>query len=147
MNYKLFSSVILSGWLILVLANCATSKDAVANTSFFSADHALLRYTGRIDFSDLRLPKFYQPASYIEAAFKGKSCGIIVEDQQLWGNQNYLEIVIDGVEYRRQTKTARDTLFFDNLGNGPNLTLILTTPSIALKRESIQQQSAHVPPR
>jgi hypothetical protein len=118
MKYKFLSGVILLGWLILVLANCATNKLPESKTSFFAADHTLLRYTGRIDFSDLQLPKFYQPASYVEAAFKGKSCGIIVADQQLWGNQNYLEVVIDGVEHRIQTNTARDTFFFENLGNG-----------------------------
>ena len=78
---------------------------------FYSADNNLIQYTGRIDFTDPKLPRFWQPGVSIKAKFKGTECYIIVNDEILWGkNHNYLEIVIDGKAKRLQTKTRSDTI-------------------------------------
>ncbi len=78
---------------------------------FFAADHPYIQYTGRIDFTDPKLPRFWQPGVYITAAFNGPSCSIILNDEMLWGaNHNYLEIVVDGNARRLRTKTKRDTI-------------------------------------
>jgi hypothetical protein len=86
-----------------------------AATKFFTADHPLIQYTGRIDFSNPLLPRFWQPAVYITTAFEGSYCAVVLNDEQLWGiNQNYLEIVVDGKAVRVQTKGKRDTIVVAN---------------------------------
>ena len=78
---------------------------------FFAADHAFIQYTGRIDFSNPKLPRFWQPAVMVSFRFKGSDADILLNDEQLWGsNQNYLELVVDGNAVRVQTKSKRDTL-------------------------------------
>ena len=66
---------------------------------------------GRIDFTNPKLPRFWQPAVTISIRFTGASCRLIVNDEILWGkNHNYFELVVDGKAYRLQTKSARDTI-------------------------------------
>lgn len=79
--------------------------------SFFAADHPNIQYTGRIDFADPKLPRFWQPGVYINTKFTGPDCEIILNDEVLWGkNHNYLEVVVDGKAVRVQTKAKRDTI-------------------------------------
>jgi lysophospholipase L1-like esterase len=79
--------------------------------SFFAADHPYIQYTGRIDYINPKLPRFWQPGVYITARFSGPDCAIILNDEILWGkNHNYLEIVVDGKAIRVQTKAKRDTI-------------------------------------
>ena len=82
------------------------------STQFFKADDALIRYTGRIDFSNPQQPRFWQPGVYIEAAFEGPACEFIVHDQELWGSHhNYLEVIVDDtILHRLQTTGATDTV-------------------------------------
>jgi len=78
---------------------------------FYPADHSYIQYMGRIDFSNPKLPRFWQPGVTISFRFKGADAEIILNDEQLWGsNQNYLELVVDGNAVRLQTKGKRDTL-------------------------------------
>ena len=42
--------------------------------SFFEADHTYIQYTGRIDFTNPKLPHFWQPGVYITARFVGSAC-------------------------------------------------------------------------
>jgi lysophospholipase L1-like esterase len=55
------------------------------------ADHPLIRYTGRFDFSDPKAPSFDWPGTTIEAAFEGRSIAIRLED----GNNDY-NVSVDG---------------------------------------------------
>ncbi|HVB03457.1 MAG TPA: SGNH/GDSL hydrolase family protein [Chitinophagaceae bacterium] len=75
------------------------------NLHFFSADNPDFVYTGRIDFSNPRRPRFWSPGVYIVARFRGSSCKIFINDEVLYGNvHNYLEIVIDNQKpFRIQT--------------------------------------------
>ncbi|MEQ1676005.1 MAG: SGNH/GDSL hydrolase family protein [Chitinophagaceae bacterium] len=104
-----------------VVANAAvkkrSSKDELV---FYAADHPKIQYTGRIDFTNSKLPRFWQPGVYINIKFFGSYCEIIINDEVLWGkNHNYLEIVVDGVEKRIQTKSAHDTIMVaDGLADG-----------------------------
>ena len=94
-----------------------------AGPQFFAPGNNLIRYTGRIDFSDRQLPRFWQPGVYMEVAFEGPSCAFIVNDQRLWGkNQNYLEVVVDDtVLHRLQTSGATDTIrLASGLSDGPH---------------------------
>jgi lysophospholipase L1-like esterase len=90
-------------------ANAQSSKQE--NLRFFAADSRLIQYTGRIDFSNPLLPRFWQPGTYFNCVFTGTACQVIVTDQVLWGkNHNYLEVVVDGVAKRIQTRSAQDTI-------------------------------------
>ena len=79
--------------------------------SFFAADHPLIQYTGRIDFTNPKLPRFWQPGVYISFRFNGNECELLLNDEMLWGsNHNYIELIVDGKAVRLQTKTKSDTL-------------------------------------
>jgi hypothetical protein len=110
-------STLLVGFTIAVNLSVAACSDRQTNgdrLNFYQPDDSLIRYTGRIDFTDKARPKFWQPGVYIEWAFEGDSCVVILEDEMLWGNShNYYEVVVDGKEKRLQMKSGRDTLKID----------------------------------
>jgi hypothetical protein len=95
--------------------------------NFFAADHPAIQYTGRIDFSDPLLPRFWQPGVYFAIQFTGPSCEVIVKDEVLWGkNHNYLEVVVDGVAKRIQTRSAQDTILVaSGLAEGAHSLLVV----------------------
>ncbi len=91
---------------VIVLSQCATAQE-----KFFPADHPYIQYTGRIDFSNPKLPRFWQPGVYITARFMGEKCEVIINDEMLYGNKhNYIEIVVDGKTTRLKTKGKCDTI-------------------------------------
>ncbi|MBK6937870.1 MAG: acetyl xylan esterase [Chitinophagaceae bacterium] len=105
MNRKFFL------FLICIQAVCFASAQPEQNLLFFKPDNPLIQYTGRIDFFKPQMPRFWQPGVYINFAFKGDDCEIILNDEVLWGNNhNYIELVVDGREYRMQTKSKCDTI-------------------------------------
>lgn len=72
------------------------AKKQTSDLPFFKANHPYFQYTGRIDFSNRALPKFWAPGVYIKAKFRGTSCEIIMNDEVASpNNHNYLEVVID----------------------------------------------------
>ncbi len=78
---------------------------------FFPADNSFIQYMGRIDFSNPKLPRFWQPGVTISIRFTGADCRLIINDEVLWGkNHNYYQLVVDGKAYRLQTKSATDTI-------------------------------------
>ena len=78
---------------------------------FYYADNAMIQYTGRIDFTNPKAPRFWQPGVSIKLKVKGDVCDLVVTDEMLWGsNHNYIELVVDGTARRMQTKTKRDTI-------------------------------------
>lgn len=87
---------------------------------FYAANNSNIQYVGRIDFTNPKLPRFWQPGVYIHLNFIGKYCEVILNDEMLWGkNHNYLEIVLDGTAVRLQTKGKTDTISVGkNLANG-----------------------------
>lgn len=97
--------------LLAITTQLFAQKPLPNNLSFFAANNPNIQYTGRIDFSNPKLPRFWQPGVYIETKFFGSDCEIIVKDEELWGkNHNYLEVVIDGKPVRLQTKSKQDTI-------------------------------------
>ncbi|AFD07537.1 SGNH/GDSL hydrolase family protein [Solitalea canadensis] len=75
---------------------------------FYPADNSLFRYTGRIDFSNEKLPRFWASGVYIEAAFEGKSCEIQLNDEMLYGKyHNYITVVIDDEQPQRIKLTGK----------------------------------------
>ena len=91
-----------------------------SSLNFFRRDHPYIQYTGRIDFTNPKLPRFWQPECYITVKFTGASVVLIVNDEVLWGkNHNYLELVVDGKANRLQTKAGTDTITVtENLSSG-----------------------------
>ncbi|MBK7758379.1 MAG: electron transporter RnfD [Deltaproteobacteria bacterium] len=59
-----------------------------------AADHANLRYIGRINASDPLAPVFHWPGSAVEAVFEGTSLTLHLDD----AGTNYVSVVIDGGE-------------------------------------------------
>jgi lysophospholipase L1-like esterase len=55
------------------------------------ADHPLIRYTGRFDFTDPKAPSFDWPGTTIEAAFEGTWIAVRLKD----GNNDY-NVSVDG---------------------------------------------------
>jgi lysophospholipase L1-like esterase len=105
----------------------ATIVKEKSDLIFFAADHSFIQYTGRIDFTNPRLPRFWQPGVYITIKFTGKKCEVILNDEVLWKkNHNYLEIVVDGVAKRIQTRSAHDTIVAaENLSEGVHTLVIV----------------------
>jgi hypothetical protein len=97
-----------------------------APLSFFAADNPNIQYTGRIDFSNPKLPRFWQPGVYITAKFAGPKCVVILNDEVLWGqDHNYLEVVVDGKPVRLQTKSKCDTITVaENLSEGEHTLVV-----------------------
>ena len=110
-------------WLVLIAQQLTAQKKELI---FFAADNANIQYTGRIDFSHPKLPRFWQPGVYFNIRFEGSTCEVILNDQLLWGkNHNYLEVVVDGFAKRIQTKSAHDTITVtDELSAGTHTLLV-----------------------
>jgi lysophospholipase L1-like esterase len=66
---------------------------------FIAADDPLIRYTGRIDFSNPKRPRFDWPAVTIEAVFEGSSITALLDD----GGNSY-DVTIDGQTFVLHTK-------------------------------------------
>ena len=112
-------------FLLLIAGNVTvTSADPI---KLFEADNPYFKYIGRIDFSNKKMPRFWSPGVYIKAKFKGSSCQLLINDQELWGkNHNYLEIQIDGQEPRRIQTTGKMNVITiaENLVSGEHTVLI-----------------------
>jgi hypothetical protein len=111
---------------VFIIATLPFITDAQSRLSFFSADSELIRYTGRVDFSNAKLPRFWQPGVYVTAAFSGPVCEVLLNDEILWGkSHNYVSVSIDGGDpIRVQTKQRSDTLRFMGLGPGKHSIVI-----------------------
>lgn len=108
-EYKLRGRKCCQLFLITALIQLMHILSTHAQT-FYPANHAFIQYTGRIDFSNAQLPRFWQPGTAFQFRFKGKGCAIVLNDEMLWGNKhNYIEIVLDGEAQRLQTKGKTDT--------------------------------------
>lgn len=112
-------------WLILFFYSIAnpgyTQKDGILrnydievpdeNINFYAADNPLIQYTGRMDFSNPKAPRFWAPGTYIKIGFKGPYCNITLNDQELYGQHNYVEIAIDNqAPTRIQTTRKSNTI-------------------------------------
>ncbi len=95
LNKFLWGSIVWS--IIFICPVSAKSLSTVKNqTKFYAASNPVIQYTGRIDFSNHELPRFWAPGVYIEACFKGTTCEITINDEMKWGNShNYVSIVVD----------------------------------------------------
>jgi lysophospholipase L1-like esterase len=75
--------------------------------AFYKPDNPCIHYTGRIDFNNTLKPRLCGAGSYFQFKLKGTFCDILVEDQNLYGNHNYLSLVIDD-QYRGRIKVSKE---------------------------------------
>jgi lysophospholipase L1-like esterase len=75
-----------------------STPDTPPDTSvhMIDADDANIQYTGRIDFTNAKLPKFALGATYVTARFKGVGVTALIKDEHRYGMwRNYYDAVID----------------------------------------------------
>ena len=71
-------------------------KTSLSPADLQPANSKYIQYTGRVDFSDPQLPRFWSPGVYIQANFTGTYCNVELNDEVLWGaSHNWIEIVVD----------------------------------------------------
>ncbi|MEO6849424.1 MAG: SGNH/GDSL hydrolase family protein, partial [Mucilaginibacter sp.] len=92
----------------------------------FKADNPNIQYFGRVDFSDPMKPRFWAGGVYIRIKFKGTSCQVMMNDEELGGNNhNYIEIVVDNVPRRIQTTGKANVInIADSLSDGVHEAII-----------------------
>ncbi len=88
------------------------SQAAPSSLRLFEADDKNIQYTGRIDFTNPKKPRFWAPGVYIRARFQGSECAVVVNDEVLYGkSHNYIEIAVDNQRPRRiQTQGASNII-------------------------------------
>jgi lysophospholipase L1-like esterase len=104
-----------------ILALSSLCGIAKADTlHFYGADNPKIKYVGRIEFSNPLAPRFWNPGVYVQAKFKGTSLVISVNDEELWGSHNYLEIAIDNNKPTRIQTTGKTNVIkvAENLSPG-----------------------------
>jgi lysophospholipase L1-like esterase len=90
--------------VVILLSAGLVSGKSMPILKTFKADDKRFKYTGRIDYTDPKKPKFWSPGVYITTKFKGPSCRLLMNDEEMNGKiHNYIEIVIDGKLSRIQT--------------------------------------------
>ena len=81
---------------------------AEGKPEIFKPNNENISYTGRIDFSNPERPLLSGSAAYIELTFKGSYCELLLEDEGMGNNYNYMVIVLDG-EYKGRIKITKET--------------------------------------
>ena len=135
MRRKLFLAISCS--IFCYLQNFAqsfeVSIDSInhATGNIYAANNPMIQYTGRIDFCNATLPRYWSPGVYATIKFKGPAVTSVINDQELWGkNHNYLEVVVDNEKKRIQTKYKTNYIRISNLSNSIHtLTICKNTES------------------
>ena len=105
----LLASILLFLGLLLNGSMVMNASKLPGEMKLFEADNEMFQYVGRIDFSNVKKPRFWSPGVYIKAKFKGSFCELLVNDQELWGkNHNYIEIQIDDNKPFKIQTTAKE---------------------------------------
>ncbi len=95
----------------------ATDLPSVNN--LYKAGDPLIQYYGRIQKTNIDLPRFWSSGTYIKAKFDGNNCSFVLKDQVLYGNvYNYLEVIVDGKPFRFQTKFTSNKITLHGLKKG-----------------------------
>lgn len=111
-------------FFLLLAGHC--QRNAAPQVQLFSPDHPHIHYIGRIDVSDPKHPKLSGAGAYFRIHFQGRSCELIMNDQHLNGNHNYIAIELDG-QYQGRLKISRDRnkyVVADKLKDGDHLLFI-----------------------
>lgn len=111
-----------------------TVEDAAGlnhDKNFYKPSNSLIQYYGRIQNSESGLLRFWSPGVYIKSSFDGSKCSFVLNDQVLYGNvHNYIELVIDGKQFRFQTRFKANLITVHGLQKTKhNLTICKDTES------------------
>jgi hypothetical protein len=115
-------------FLIGVLAGAEVMGQAGAEQGgrerWFAADNPTIQYMGRVDFSNPKLPRFWDPGVVVRFRFRGPQCRIVLHDQVPDEKvHNYVVIQVGSEKaYRRKLAGRADTLTVG--GNGDHLVTI-----------------------
>lgn len=86
---------------------------------WFEADNPKIEYMGRIDFSDPKAPRFWNPGVVVRFRFGGPQCRIVLHDQVPDEKvHNYVLVMIGGNLGVYRVKLAGQTDTLTVLGNG-----------------------------
>jgi lysophospholipase L1-like esterase len=105
-----------------------STGDTTAHT--YDADDAHILYSGRIDFTDPKMPKFSATATTITAKWRGVAVTAMLKDENRFGVRNYFDVIIDGGPATKVTALATQTEYpvASNLSNGEHtVTLVKRT--------------------
>ena len=67
----------------------------------YSATDPKIEYFGRIDFANPQKPRLSGPGSYIKFCFEGSSCEILLKDENLYDQYNYIAVELDS-KYKKR---------------------------------------------
>ena len=79
---------------IVIFGSC--NLNSGTKNMHFSANNPNIEYFGRIDFTNPEKPILSGPGSYFRLRFKGTSCEVLLRDEHLYGQHNYISIELDG---------------------------------------------------
>jgi lysophospholipase L1-like esterase len=84
-----------------------SSAQTTDSLKLFTADNPLIQYTGRIDFSNPKAPRYWMPGVYVKATFTGSRCRVFINDEMPNAKtHNYIEIAVDDNQPLRLQLTA-----------------------------------------
>ena len=105
-HFVLLSAI--SSSLFLLNGCQAPSKTALR---FFKAQDQRIRKVGRFFKGQHAAPTVYAPGAYIEFAFSGPTCEVLLQDEERYGKHNFIVYQIDHqAPVRIQLKAAQNTL-------------------------------------
>jgi hypothetical protein len=81
-------------------------QNTIQKPMLFKPDNKLIHYAGRIDFTDPQKPKLSSAGSYLQLNFKGRSCSVLLENENGGANYNFISVVCDG-QYLGRTKIEK----------------------------------------
>jgi len=83
-------------------------EPVAAPIQMFEADDPNIQYTGRIDWTDPKAPRFSAPGVYVSATFEGDSVAVHLSDEFKWGTERDLfDVILDG-EFVMKLGAERD---------------------------------------
>ncbi|HYG20606.1 MAG TPA: SGNH/GDSL hydrolase family protein [Ohtaekwangia sp.] len=102
-------------------------KDSV---KFFPPDNRNILYTGRVDFTNRKKPRFWAPGVYITTKFLGPSCEVALDDEASADSHNTIEVIIDeGTPFKVRLKGKKNVIkVAEGLSDGVHtLTIVKNT--------------------
>ncbi|MEJ2543581.1 MAG: SGNH/GDSL hydrolase family protein [Calditrichaceae bacterium] len=120
--YKMISILILIVWLSL---NNCYQKSGNPNMRYAASDPKI-KYFGRIDFNDPEKPRLSGPGSYIKFSFEGPTCEVLLNDENLYNQYNYISIELDD-QYKERfamDSSKQKYQIASGLGDGVHTALI-----------------------
>jgi hypothetical protein len=105
--------------LLLIALTSGVVMGQSAHERWYGANYDLIQYMGRIDFSNPRLPRFWDPGVVVRLRFRGAQCRIILHDQVTYDkDHNYVVMLVEGQKpYRFKLTGKADTLLVRGSGD------------------------------